>query len=195
MRCATALAVAAVLFAIPRAGLGASADLKSETLEASRKRHSGKTPFLKILRPRGSQTHYEALSFAGTSDVGVSLTVNGKEVAVREPNGAFAGLVELKPGENELVFLASNEHGKTSRIIGMKRIVATPPKPLVSSPLSIATDRAMSPRVEQVLADGDWLEVSFFGSPGHEASFLIAESSGWLPMREANTEGEPNGFY
>src|SRR5690554_919726 len=123
----------------------------------------------------------------GSAPVGGKLKINGEPVQVH-PGGGFVTMVKLQPGE----FQINAELQLSDEIIHFTRtiIVAEPEKAAPVTPLTI---EYVTPRHDQELLPGDYVEVTCKGSPGAKAYFTVEGVRKRFPMTE--TETAPGGIY
>jgi N-acetylmuramoyl-L-alanine amidase len=172
----------------------AQPDLKSAILEKAKERRDGKKPALILVRPEASETWYPRISFAGATDPDAAVTVNGKKTKVH-PTGAFAGMADLKPGKNSIAIVAANEHGSVKKAVEVYRRGGGEIPRIPRWPIAIDKDQPMAPSADHELREGDTVEVSFFGSAGHKASFRVGEKGEWRPMTERTEAGNGASAY
>ena len=149
---------------------------------------------LRVVFPADGDTlNFDRIRYAGSVLPGAAAFVQGQKVKVY-PTGAFVGMVNLQPGESQIVFSSHDSLGEVSDTL---RIFREPP--LVSyqaSPTAINTNRVFPAR-DVYLMRGDALEVEFMGSPGGHSIFSIDKLAKNLNMIEmpSKSQGALKGVY
>ncbi len=140
-------------------------------------------PSINLIIPRSDyvKTSYNRYRLGGHTEPGNTLTVNDEEFKVY-PTGAFAGLLDLKPGVNTITLIATSPENKS--VVKTIQIERTPPLTTTSIDLLTIEDAMMLPRMDVELNAGDVLEVRMKGTPGLEASFSLGRVAKHIPMTE-----------
>lgn len=164
-------------------------------LEA-REKHGGPGPVLLVTFPLPDRTLYaHEARYAGCSEPGARVSLNGRNLRLY-PNGAFAGVFDLKPGRNTLTFVAVRGGAATSKRVEVIRSPSI--DPLDRRKLRIATNRPIEPSGATELLAGDELAVQCQATPGARLWFQIGARKTEYPMREldpAGAEAVRPGFY
>ncbi len=150
-------------------------------------------PALRLIVPskKTLSTYASQYRLAGNTQPGNTIIINGKEIQVYS-TGAFAHLVSLKEGKNNITITTVNkENEKTEEKIVIHRhagLKDTPERKIVIE------EALLLPSVDYELADGDILKVRFKGTPGLEASFSLGSLVRNQPMAELPTEIAPDNL-
>jgi N-acetylmuramoyl-L-alanine amidase len=125
---------------------------------------------LRIVFPSNGDTlNFDRIRFAGSVLPGSKVWVQSQETKVY-PTGAFVGMIDLKPGINEVVFISLDSMGALSDTV---RVWRQPPVTTLSTVPTAIAPHLVAPASDVHLSAGDVLEVEFFGSPGGIGSFSI----------------------
>jgi N-acetylmuramoyl-L-alanine amidase len=162
---------------------------KSTLFEEAKKKKDWRGPDFLLVYPEpaspsgrpGKKIDTPKIRFAGVTDPGARVSINGKQVGIF-PNGAFAGLLDLKEGDNEFTFVASDARGSVERKVKVTRTPA--PTTLPASPLRFDSADFMAPKEHLVLLPGDILRVKCKASAGQDVLFRIGESKQLYQMCE-----------
>lgn len=158
--------------------------LERRAWRAAVETHTGDGPPLLIVHPiRGRGYSGGKVFYTGCTVPGAVMTLNGQEIPL-EPNGAFAGLLELPSGAHSLRFVASLGEKETRETVSLKMQSWGEARPVPETPLQIDPRRPMEPGTSLLLREGDSFRVRFQGSPGGRAWFQIGMGKTRYPMVE-----------
>lgn len=122
----------------------------------------------------------------------IDVTVNGEPVELYDPrSGNFLTMVQIPRGEEFTIAVEATGTDGTTRV---ERTVIYPDwwDMMSRDPLAFHSTRLV-PSADQVLKEGDILQVAFQGSPGGEATFQIGDRSTSYRMIERSYPGGPSG--
>lgn len=137
--------------------------------------------FLHVVYPvTGDTLNFGKIRYAGSTVAGARVWVQGEEAQVFA-SGAFVGMVELRAGRNDLVFVARQGPGVRRDTVFVFRDLGSISYPTV--PTAVEADE-IHPRHEVYILPGQTLYVQFRGSSGGQASCTIADLAGEVHMRE-----------
>jgi len=155
------------------------------------------TPRINVVYPKQGQTVAAVDStfifghLSGFSDYrDIFVDINGQKIEVHEAGG-FLAFVPVTPGVfsfNLTACLASDSTTMADATVDV--LIPVPVHTLPFDSLQIADDYN-PPDSEVVLASGDLLRVSFWGTPGCEAWFSIPGVIDSVPMAEAPPQQQP----
>jgi N-acetylmuramoyl-L-alanine amidase len=143
--------------------------------EKAKAQRKGPGPTLLVVFPKPGDTFtQDTIRFGGCTEPGCEVVVNGIEAKVYS-TGAFAGMTQLHPGRNTVVFRSTRKGKSTTAEIR----VNGPPReaPLPKAPLSIDSGPTLLPNADLDLLPGDTLHVRFRGSPGQRAWFQVRKGA------------------
>lgn len=123
----------------------------------------------------------------GSVPPGGKLQINGTPVPVH-PGGGFLTMVSLSPGEFSIK--ADLQFADATYNLTRTILVAAPEQPTPVSPLTI---EYVTPRQDQEVSPGDYVDIVCKGSPGMKAYFTIKGFKKEFSMTE--TEGALGGIY
>ncbi|HYA10849.1 MAG TPA: Ig-like domain-containing protein [Thermoplasmata archaeon] len=92
-------------------------------------------PPLTISSPAAGPTNHSAVTVAGTTEAGATVTVDGSAVTVG-PTGAFSTVVSLPDGPHTFVVVATDTAGNRAEAAVSVTVETTPPAISISSPTS-----------------------------------------------------------
>lgn len=117
----------------------------------------------------------------GSAPPAGELRLNGTPVTIH-PGGGFLAMVNLSPGEFQIVaeLRLNGEAYHSTRTI----FVAKPQQPSPVSPLTI---EYVTPRLDQELLPGDYVEIICKGSPGAKAHFTVEGVRKAFPLIESDS--------
>ncbi len=144
-------------------------------------------PFIRLIVPDAdsSVTAFPSYRLSASTTPGSTVTLNGNPMRVYL-SGAFAGLLDLRIGNNMFTITARDPSGPMrTRSFAITRI---PPASSTSPDSLVLEDALMEPQVDAWLRDHEQLTVQCKGTPGCTATFLEG-----FPMREA-APAEANGL-
>ncbi len=122
-------------------------------------------PRLDIVYPNAGDTlNFQIVRFSGSVQPATEVRLQGRPVKVY-PNGAFAGLVEVREGWNTLVFEADESRGRATREISVFREFD---RNLPAIP-TVVDGHRIWPAEELHVSERERVEVGFVGSPGGTA--------------------------
>jgi len=150
--------------------------------EKAKALHKGPGPALLITFPRGGETFSgDRVRFGGCTEPGGEVTVNGIAARVHA-TGAFAGMTQLHPGRNTIVFRSTFRGQSTTAEVPVTG--PSPETPVPKTPLAIDAEKAFLPSGDLEMLPGEILRVRFQGSPGCRAWFGIRKGPARCGMRE-----------
>jgi len=142
----------------------------------------GNVPVIKVIYPHKDQTVRAADStfILGNVTPGSKLHINKYRIPVH-PGGGFIAFLPIEQGDFIFNLKAENKHGKTE----LEWPVTIPePFKTVPSDSFAMLNKYMYPNVYQELTGGDLLEMSFRGTPGYDAEYMIPGLTDWREMYE-----------
>ncbi|HYH03870.1 MAG TPA: N-acetylmuramoyl-L-alanine amidase [Bacillota bacterium] len=145
---------------------------------------------IRIVHPvEGAQIPPAPSTFVcGSVTVKGKLLINGVEVPVH-PDGGFLAMVDLVPGQFAIKaeLITGDTTYNVTRNVSVAGLETAPP----AVPLTI---ESVTPRQDQELLPGDWVQVFCKGSPGMKAYFTVKGSRRVFPMTET-VAGSYHGVY
>jgi N-acetylmuramoyl-L-alanine amidase len=142
----------------------------------------GNAPVIKVIYPHKDQTVSAADStfILGNVTPGSKLHINKYRIPVH-PGGGFIAFLPIEPGDFIFNLKAENKYGKTK--LEWPVTIPEPYKTVPPDSFAILDDY-MYPGIYQELGAGDLLEMSFRGTPGYKAGFMIPGLTDWREMFE-----------
>jgi N-acetylmuramoyl-L-alanine amidase len=141
-------------------------------------RHTVSDESIKVVWPSGTAIPASSTFIAGAVAAGAGLTCNGTTVHV-SPQGFFAHVVQLKPGENSFL-LVQTSTGK-QRELTIKRELPTPP---ISADVFKIDSERLQPSNDRGVVVGDLIEFSARATP--EAEVVVSLGKRKIILRPAS---------
>jgi len=142
----------------------------------------GNAPVIKVIYPHKNQTVRAADStfILGNVTPGSKLHINKYRIPVH-PGGGFIAFLPIEQGDFIFNLKAENKHGKTE--LEWPVMIPEPFKTVPSDSFAMLNEY-MYPNVYQELTAGNLLEMSFRGTPGYKAEYMISGLTDWREMYE-----------
>ncbi len=132
---------------------------------------------IKVVYPNGSAIPASSTFIAGATAAGTSITCNGAAVHVT-PQGFFAHVVQLKPGENSFL-LVQQPSGKQRELIIKREL----PQPAISPDVFKIDPERIQPNNDRGVVIGDLIEFSARATP--EAEVIVGLGKRKIILRPA----------
>jgi len=128
-------------------------------------------PFILLVVPEKDTTVTDSPRYrlSASTNPGNKVTVNGTAFKVYQ-SGAFAGLLDLKEGQNSFLIVAVAPDGQ--RAMRSFQITRTPPVTSTRADTLMIEDIMMEPSTDLWLKEGDVLTVQMKATPGKTATFM-----------------------